>query len=370
MTAAIIIGVAATVVALLGLLGQQAEQRALPSQVVVLALPLAIIAPGAATYYGMTLWWGLLAVVAVFLAVVAGTVLGRPVALDDSVNRPAAAGLSLVFSGLIALGLAVIVVVWASHLINSFSYLNGAVVSLVITAAAVAYGLGGRSIARLSRLALVLAILAAVGIAVAGYLVGDYGGLTSPLVPVPEVPVGQGLLYAVGVVLIGAGFPVLRVASHDNRRAGVVGGVILALILLVYLLGMMAIYGGGYQLPSLVINVFAVFLPPLAASVICGLVTIVAVVVAGTCIAAASETAAAIVPRWYADTATHPGPRRWVGAAMGVAVLVVSLLRPSPAAVVGVLAVLGLANLIAERFLSRRLKPVDVEPPASVGSAP
>ena len=368
MTAAIIIGVAATVVALLGLLGRPADSRAWPSQVVVLALPLAIIAPGLATSYGMTLWWALLAVLAVFLAVVAGIVLGRPVALDDAANRPAAAGLSLVFSGLIALGLAVIVVVWASHLINSFAYLNGAVVSLVITAAAVAYGLGGRSIARLSRLALGLAIIAAVGIAVAGFVVGDYSGLTAPLVPVPEVPLGEGLLYAVGVVLIGAGFPVLRVASHDNKRAGVIGGVILALVLLVYLLGMMAIYGGGYQLPSLVINVFAVYLPPLAAAIICGLVTIVATVVAGTCIAAASETAAAIVPRWYADASAHPGPRRWVGAAMGVAVLLVALLRPSPAAVVGVLAVLGLANLIAERFLPRRGATAPAEGPASVGS--
>ena len=33
----------------------------------------------------------------------------------------------------------------------------------------------------------------------------------------------------VGVVLIGAGFPVLRVASHDNKRAGVIGGADLVL---------------------------------------------------------------------------------------------------------------------------------------------
>lgn len=347
MTAAIIIGVAATVVALLGLLGKPADARAWPSQVVVLALPLAIIAPGFVTGTGMTLGWAAVAVVAVLLAVIAGVVLGRPVALDDAEARPAASGLSLVFSGLIALGLAVIVVVWASHLINSFANLNGHVVSLVITTAAVAYALGGRSISGLSRLVMVLVILAAVGIAAVGFLVGDYSGLASPLVPVPEVPMGQGVLYAVGVVLIGAGFPVLRVASHDNRRAGMIGAGILAAVLLVYLLGMMAIYGGAYQLPSLVINVFAVFSPPLVGAVVCGLVTIVAVVVAGTCIAAASDSAVAIAPEWLATG--QSAPRRWVGAVLGVAVYAAVWLNFPPAAVVGVLAVLGLANLIAER---------------------
>ena len=350
MTAAIVIGVAATVVALLGLLGKPADGRAWPSQVVVLALPLAIIAPGFVAGTGMTLGWALVAVVAVLLAVIAGVVLGRPVAFAEAEARPAAAGLSLVFSGLIALGLAVIVVVWGSHLINSFANLNGHALTLVITAAAVAYALGGRSIAQLSRLVMVLVILAAVGIAGVGFLVGDYSGLTSPLVPVPAVPAAEGLLYAVGVVLIGAGFPVLRVASHDNRRAGLIGAVILALALLVYLLGMMAIYGGAYQLPSLVINVFAVFTPPLVGAVVCALVTIVAVVVAGTCIAAASDAAAAIVPRWY--DAGQTAPRRWVGAALGLAVFVAAWLNLPPAAVVAVLAVLGLANLIAERAVA------------------
>lgn len=354
MTAALIVGVTATCIALLGLLGRPSDNRAWPSQVVVLALPLAIIAPGLATSIGMTLGWALVATVAVLMAVIAGSVLGRSDAWDDPQGRPAAAGLSLVFSGLIALGLAVVVVMWASRLINSFAYLNSVVLTFVLVLAAVAYGIGGRAIVGLSRLALALIALGALVILGAGFAVGDISAVAAPQITVPAVSVTEGLLYAAGVVLIGAGFPVLRVASHNNRRAGVLAGVILAVVLLVYLIGMLAIYGGGYQLPSLVINVFAVFTPSIAGAVTAGLVTIVSTVVAGACIRAASDVVATLVPAWYSDVQSHPGPRRMVGVVLGIAVFVVAAIRPAPAAIVAVLAVLGAANLVAEFVLGRR----------------
>jgi len=64
MTAALIVGLVVTCVALIGLLGSVGDNRAWPSQVVVLALPLAIIAPGLATSIGMTFGWALVSTVA------------------------------------------------------------------------------------------------------------------------------------------------------------------------------------------------------------------------------------------------------------------------------------------------------------------
>lgn len=354
MTAALIVGVTATCIALIGLLGRSGDNRPWPSQVVVLALPLAIVAPGLATSIGMTLGWALVSTVAVLLAVIAGSVLGRSYAWDDPHGRPAAAGLSLVFSGLIALGLAVVVVMWASRLINSFAYLNSFVLTFVLVLAAVAYGIGGRGIVGLSRVALGLIALGALVILGAGFAVGDISAVASPQITVPSVSVTEGLLYAAGVVLIGAGFPVLRMVSHNNQRSGVIAAVVLAVVLLVYLVGMLAIYGGGYQLPSLVINVFAVFTPSIAGAIAAGLVTIVCTVVAGACIRVASDVTATLEPSWYSDVQSHPGPRRLVGVVLGLAVFAVAAIRPAPAAVVAVLAVLAAANLIAEFVLGRR----------------
>lgn len=353
MDAAIAIGVAATVVALLGLLGRPADSRPWPSRVIVLGFPLAIIAGGYAASIGMTAVWALVAALAVFLAVLVGGLLGQPPALDDQRGHPAAAGLSLVFSGLIALGLAVIVVSWAAHLVAAFSLLNHYAVLAVLTLAAVAFGIGGRAAVGLSRFVLALIAIGSVAVLAVGLAAGDISGLASPQVPVPSVNPATGAAFAIGVVLIGAGFPVLRVASHNNRRSAVIAAVVLALVVIVYLIGMMALYGGAFQLPSLVVNVLPVYTPPWLSAVISGLVAVVAAVTAGACIHAASRSAATIVPRWYSDIAHHLGPRRWVALSMGAAVLIVAALSPSPQAVVAVLAVLGAANLVTERVLAR-----------------
>jgi hypothetical protein len=159
------------------------------------------------------------------------------------------------------------------------------------------------------------------------------------------------------VVLIGAGFPVLRVASHENRTSAVVAAIVLGLIVAVYLVGMMALYGGAFQLPSLVVNVLPVYTPAWLGATISGCVAVVAAVTAGACIHAASRSAATIVPAWYEDVEHHLGPRRWVALTMGAAVFVVAALAPPPQSVVAVLAVLAAANLVAERVLSRPAAP-------------
>jgi hypothetical protein len=321
--------------------------------VVVFGLPLGIIAAGYAASIGANLLWSLVAVLSVFAAVLIGSLLGRQTALADQSRRPAAAGLSLAFSGLIALGLAVVVVQWAGHLIGSFANLHNVVVKAVLVLAAVAYGIGGRAVRGLSRLVLVLVVVGALGMLAAGVLLGDLSGLLKPEVPVPALSPAAAVAYGIGVVLIGAGFPVLRGASHDNRRAAIAAAVIIALVVLAYLIGMMALYGGAFQLPSLVINVLPANLPPAAAVVICALVAIICTVVAGACIHAASEATARIVPAWYADTEHHRGPLRAVALAMGAAVFAISWMAPTPVRVVAVLAVLGAANLVAEWRLAR-----------------
>ena len=227
MEVAVVVGVVSTIIALVGLLGRSADGLAKPSQIVVMALPLGIIAGGYAASIGASLVWILLAVVSVFLAVLAGSFIGVSPAVSEHHLRPASAGLSLAFSGLIALGMAAIVIVWASHLISAFSFLNGIVLKLVLVLAAVAFGIGGRGAVGLSRLVLTLLIVGGVGMFGIGIALGDPSGLTAPQVPVPSVsPVGA-IVYAIAVVLIGAGLPVLREASHGNRRSAVVAGVVL-----------------------------------------------------------------------------------------------------------------------------------------------
>ncbi|MDQ1250681.1 MAG: hypothetical protein QG597_5061, partial [Actinomycetota bacterium] len=119
---------------------------------------------------------------------------------------------------------------------------------------------------------------------------------------------------------------------------------------------MMALYGGAFQLPSLVVNVLPVYTPVWLGALISGLVAVVAAVTAGECIHAASRSAATIVPSWYEDVEHHLGPRRWVALAMGLAVFLVAWLAPPPQNVVAVLAVLGAANLVAEWILGRAAK--------------
>ena len=350
---AIVLGVVATVVALIGLLGRGTRDKATPSQLVVMTLPLGIIAGGYAASLGASLPWVLLAAVSAFLAVLAGTFVGRSPAMADQEVRPAAAGLSLAFGGLIALGMAAIVILWAGQIIRSMSNLNGYVVAAVLVLAAVAFGIGGRSAVGLSRLVLGLLIAGAVGLLALGALAGDPASIVSSEVPVPSIsPVGA-VVYAIAVILIGAGLPVLREASHGNRRAAIIAAVILTLLILVAMLGMLALYGGAYSFPSLVINIFPEYLPTWLAATICGLLAIVSTVTAGASINEAAKMVANMFPSWYADVDRKLGPRRHVAFTLGLMVLVIVWLAPEPAAVVAILGVLGAANLISEWVISR-----------------
>ncbi|MFZ1670541.1 MAG: hypothetical protein WAT65_06290 [Candidatus Nanopelagicales bacterium] len=357
MTVAIVLGVVATIVALLGLLGRKQTGEAWPSQIIVYALPLGIVAAGYSASIGINLGWTLVAGLSIFLAVLAGGLMGQHPALADRESKPVAAGLNLALTGLISVGLAVVVLLWASHLISAFSYLDGFWVRVVLVGAAVAYSVGGRSSVGLSRAILVLIIIGAVAMFGIGFVAGDTSGLTSPQVPVPPLSPVTAVLYAIGVILIGAGYPVLRSNGNHNRARVWTAAVVLALVVVVTLVGILMLYGGSFQLPSLVINVLPVYSPPVVSAVICGLLAIISTVVVGAAINAAAGSAAQIEPSWYEHADEHPAPRRRVAIVLGVAVVVVAWLEPTPQALVAVLAVLGFANLLAERVIRRNHQP-------------
>ncbi|MGV1036767.1 MAG: hypothetical protein ACOYD0_07035 [Candidatus Nanopelagicales bacterium] len=357
MTVAIVLGVVATSVALLGLLGRKQTGEAWPAQIIVYALPLGIVAAGYSASIGINLGWTLVAGLSIFLAVLAGGLTGQHPALADRESKPVAAGLNLALTGLISVGLAVIVLLWASHLMSAFSYLDGFWVRIVLVGAAVAYSIGGRSSAGLSRTILVLIIIGAVAMFGIGFVAGDTSGLTAPQVPVPPLSPVTAVLYAVGVIIIGAGYPVLRASGNHNRARVWTAAVVLALVVVVTLVGILMLYGGAFQLPSLVINVLPVYSPPVVSAVICGLLAIISTVVVGAAINAAAGSAAQIEPSWYKHADEHPAPRRRVAIVLGVAVLVLAWLEPTPQALVAVLAVLGFANLIAEWIIRRNHQP-------------
>ena len=60
---------------------------------------------------------------------------------------------------------------------------------------------------------------------------------------------------SLGVILIGAGYPVLRSNGNHNRARVWVAAVVLALVVVVTLVGILMLYGGSFPPPSLVINV-------------------------------------------------------------------------------------------------------------------
>lgn len=353
MTTPLLVGLVATAVALLGALGRKHEGNAWPSQMIVIALPLGIIAAGYSASIGINLGWTLVACASVFLAILAGGLLGQSPGMREEQTRPATTGLSLALSGLIALGLGAIVLLWASHLIQAFSYLDGFWTRVVLVLAAAVYAIGSGAALGLSRTILALMIVGAVGMFAIGFVGGDASGLTDPQVPVPALTPSTAILYAIGTVLIGAGYPVLRMAGDHNRARVWTSAVVVTLVVLVTLLGMLMLYGGAFQLPSLVLNVLPVYTPELVGSVICGLLTIVAVVVVGGAINAAAQQVARVQPAWYTDSEDHRGPRRIIAFAMAGLVLILAEWAPDVGLVVAMLAAMGLANIVCEWLIHR-----------------
>ncbi len=357
MLIAVVLGIVVTAVALLGLLGRSTPRSVTPSALFVYGFPFGILAAGYAASTGISITWAVVAGASAFLAILVGGMLGRQPISKDEIQRPGAAGLNLVCSGAISLGLGAVVIIWASHLISAFSYLDGRVVSIALVLGAAAYAIGGRCEVGLSRTVLVLSIIGAVTVLGVGYLGGDISGLSAPQVPVPVLNPVEAVLYAVGVVIIGAGYPVMRAAGTGNRGKVIIAGILVALVSLVTVVGVLALYGGAFQLPSLVINVLPVYSPPVLSAVICALLALVSSVVAGGTIHTAGHYVGLVQPSLLAPSdRVLSSPRLWIYLALGAVIVIVVLLAPAPTWIVLLLAVLGVINLLAEWAIARASK--------------
>ena len=357
MVIAIVLGIVATAVALIGLLGRAASGQARVSQLIVYALPLGLVAYGYAASVGITLGWALVAAVSAVLAILAGGLLGHQPAVSDQQTRPGAAGLNLVCSGLISLGLGAITILWASHMIAAFSYLDRTVVGIVLTLAALAFSVGGRSVVGLSRAVVVVLIIGAVGMLGVGYLLGDPSGLGDPVVPVPALSATDAILFAIGVIIIGAGYPVMRSAGANNRGRVIVAAIAVALISLVTVVGMLILYGGAFNLPSLVMNVLPVYTPDEIGAVVSALLALISTVIAGATIHTAAKYVGIVHPKLLvASDRTLGSPRLWVNVALGVIMIIILWLAPTPSWIVGLMAVVAVINLAAEATITRAAK--------------
>lgn len=357
MVIAIVLGIVATAVALIGLLGRVNSGPARTTQLIVYALPLGLVAYGYSASVGITLGWALVAAVSVVLAILAGGLRGHQPAVSDQLTRPGAAGLNLVCSGLISLGLGALTVLWASHMIAAFSYLDRGVVGVVMVLAALAFSIGGRSAIGLSRVVVVILIIGALGMLGVGFLLGDASSMGDPLVPVPALNAADAVLFAIGVILIGAGYPVMRSAGVGSRGRVIVAAIVVALLSFVTVLGMLILYGGAFNLPSLVMNILPVYTPDEIGAVISALLALISTVVAGATIHTAAKYVGIVHPKLLvASDRTVGSPRLWVSVALGVVMALVLWLAPTPSWIVGFMAVVAVVNVVAEYTITRAAK--------------
>lgn len=366
MVIAIVLGIVATAVALIGLLGRVNSGPARTTQLIVYALPLGLVAYGYSASVGITLGWALVAAVSVVLAILAGGLRGHQPAVSDQLTRPGAAGLNLVCSGLISLGLGALTILWASHMIAAFSYLDRGVVGVVMVLAALAFSIGGRSAVGLSRVVVVILVIGALGMLGVGFLLGDASSMGDPLVPVPALNAADAILFAIGVILIGAGYPVMRSAGAGSRGRVIVAAIVVALLSLVTVLGMLILYGGAFNLPSLVMNVLPVYTPDEIGAVISALLALISTVIAGATIHTAAKYVGIVHPKLLvASDRTVGSPRLWVNVALGVVMALVLWLAPTPSWIVGFMAVVAVVNVVAEYTITRAAKRTGA---AAVGS--
>ncbi len=347
MQIAFVVAAALVVVALIGLLGRVTDQPARMSQIVVYALPLGIVSAGYAASTGITLMWAIVAFAAVVVGALLASRLGPQRALVATDDAAGAAGLGAAAGALITLGLAGVGVIWAANLVASFSALNRYIIAGGIVAAGVAIAVGGAALKALSRTVLFLVIIGAVAMAGLGYSTGSPAGLTSPEIPLPAPSPAIAALYALGIVLIGAAYPLLRATGAVRGLKVGIGGLIVAAVCLTAVLGMLMLYGGSFSLPSLVINVFPGYAPMSLSAVICALIALIGAVLAGVGIRAALIDVDVVMT---AQRAT------WRTVGLGVVVFIIAVLAPTPDWIVLTLSLLAVVSLLTDWRLGRLAK--------------
>lgn len=265
-----------TVVAQIGLLGKMDGQSDVtPSKVLVALLPSVAIAGAAGFHNGFTLTWAIVAVLAILIGAIAAVYLGPP---SESKAGVATRGLESAIAYAILLVVGALFVSWIASTIAAFSTLNywAVVVFIVIAGAAVAFGRGAsRGLAKTAAIIFgVVSVLMLVG----GFVGGSFRFLNDPVIFYNHVGFGQILIYGLAVLVVTALNPGLREMGGSSRSAVVRGAVVTVVFTFLGYLGLLLLFGGAIQLPSVPMHTVVAYVPPLVAGVFIVLLSIVGAV--------------------------------------------------------------------------------------------
>ena len=364
MAAALLVTLAVAVV-VLGALAGSPEAKATAGRVFVLGLPIFVAAGATILPFGAT-WW---AAVAMAVATVVGMVLARPIgaaldAVGRTASRPALAAAVLTGRSAVAVILGAVSIRWLVPQIQAVTNLDGAVVAIVVTSAAVASAVfaGGR--VGLARTALIIGVVVAVLAIVAGVALGTPARSFDPVIPVAG-PTASGLVMGLLAALVTAMVhPGLSRLAATRATALGRGGLAAALVGLGTLLGLMWVAGGSLSFPADSLGVlsgYIAFAPSAIGGVVAAIMVVMLTVMVSAALAAAHgpwEDAALAPAGWR----TH----RWFALiCAGVAVVLVSLIPLSGGWLLGTLGSISVAVLIAARLAGRGVRAPEAPTPAS-----
>lgn len=265
-----------TIVAQIGLLGKtDGQSEVTPSKVLVALLPSVAIAGAAGFNHGFTLTWAIVAVLAILIGAIAAVYLGPP---SQSKAGVATRGLESAIAYAILLVVGALFVSWIASTIAAFSTLNywAVVVFIVIAGAAVAFGRG--SSRGLAKTAAIIFGVVSVLMLVAGIVGGSFTFINDPVIFYDHVGIGQYLIYGLAVLVVTALNPGLREMAGSSRSAVIRGAVITVVLTLLGYLGLLLLFGGAIQLPSVPMHTVVAYVPPLVAGIFIVLLSIVGAV--------------------------------------------------------------------------------------------
>lgn len=265
-----------TVVAQVGLLGKMGGQADVtPSKVLVALLPSVAVAGAAGFYHGFTLTWAIVAVLAILIGAVVAVYLGPPSASKAGV---ATRGLESAIAYAILLVIGALFVSWIASTITAFSTLNywAVVAFIVVAGAAVAFGRG--SSRGLAKTAAIIFSVVAVLMLVVGFVGGSFKFLGDPVIYYDQVGIGHVLVYGLAVLVVTALNPGLREMAGDNRSSVIRGAIITAVFTFLGYLGLLLLFGGAIQLPSVPMHTVVAYVPPALAAIFIVLLSIVGAV--------------------------------------------------------------------------------------------
>ncbi|MFZ1362591.1 MAG: hypothetical protein WAS05_06620 [Candidatus Nanopelagicales bacterium] len=343
--------IALTVVAQIGLLGKIAGQSSVtPSKVLVALLPSVAIAGAAGFHHGFTLTWAVVAILAILIGAVVSVYLGPP---SESKAGVATRGLESAIAYAILLVIGALFVSWIASTIAAFSTLNYwvVVVFIVVAGAAVAFGRG--SSRGLAKTAAIIFCVVAVLMLVVGVVGGSFQFLGDPVIFYNQVGFGQILIYGLAVLVVTALNPGLREMGGTSRPAVIRGAIITAVFTFLGYLGLLLLFGGAIQLPSVPMHTVVAYVPPVLAAIFIALLSIVGAVGAAAVLGnAVSQSRSVTESAYHIKRRDLAVGGHFIFAAIVLALLASAALRPEILIPLG--ALLAIAGFIIGMVSRRR----------------